>query len=265
MKWVLLFAALLLLRLLPWGETQSTAPAPTEYPLMLNETNGSTCAQWLYGMEPPQVEAFQCAGQPDGAEVKFCCGTCEQTRNCSFEELTEDSPPRPTDGCPACPTDGGPACPTDGGPEKCPPSPKVSHWVRITWFSGGVLATVLFYCVFPLICGRFWQRKINTPEREEEIELEGGSSVRPSGSSDAPTRLAPPSSAGAEVLPSSSDRPAFATSNLPLLEPHPGNSEYVTVMWFPTVPPKNGTTSASRLEQGGTSSPARPSNKEALL
>ncbi|CAI5793863.1 Hypothetical predicted protein [Podarcis lilfordi] len=257
MKWASLFAALLLLRLLPWGEPQSTAPAPTEDPLMLNETNGSTCAQWLYGSEPPVVEAFQCAGQPDGAEVKFCCGTCNQTRNCSFEELTEDSPPRPTDGCPACPT--------DGGPETCPPSPKVSHWVRITWFSGGVLATVLMYCAFPLICGRFLRRKTNTREREEEIEVDGGSSVRPSSSPDASTRLAPPSSAGAEGLPSSSDRPAFATCNLPLLEPHAGYSEYVTVMWFPTVPPQNGTTSASRPEQGGTSSPARPSNQEALL
>ncbi|CAI5793868.1 Hypothetical predicted protein [Podarcis lilfordi] len=110
MKLALFFILLLLLRLLSCGKTQSTAPAPTEDPLLLNKTNGSTCAQWLYGTEPPQVEAFQCAGRPDGAEVKFCCGTCEQTRNCSFEELAKGSTARPT----------------DGGPELCPPSHALS-------------------------------------------------------------------------------------------------------------------------------------------
>ncbi|CAI5793864.1 Hypothetical predicted protein [Podarcis lilfordi] len=210
MKLALLFTLLLLLRLLPWGVTQSTAPAPTEDPLMLNETNGSMCAQWLYGTEPPQVEAFQCAGQPDGAEVKFCCGTCDQTRNCSFEELAEGSTARPT----------------DRGPEPCPPLSTLTFWVRMLWFSAGIFVTLVVHWGFPRTRGRFWQRKANTRERQDESDLEAGSSLRPRehrGSSTAYSRSAPPSPAGAARLPGSRGRPAAASSNAPSVQPQAGN------------------------------------------
>ncbi|CAI5793871.1 Hypothetical predicted protein [Podarcis lilfordi] len=249
MKCSLLFALLLLLllRLLPCGETQSTAPAPTEDPLMLNETNGSMCAQWLYGSEPPVVEAFQCAGQPDGAEVKFCCGTCDQMRNCSFEELAKGSPARPT----------------DGGPQQCPASPPVTQLERVTLFTGGVAASLVFYLAVYRTYKIFWRRKRSTREAQEGIELEVTPSDRSHDSSDRSSTLAAPSPAGAEGLQSVRGAPAAASGSPPSVQPQARGSENVTIMWYPTgfVPLRIGPPSASQPNQGGKKTPARSEKK----
>ncbi|XP_032994137.1 uncharacterized protein LOC117040465 [Lacerta agilis] len=221
MKCALLLVLLLLLRLLPWGETQSTVPAPTEDPLLLKETNGPTCAQWLYGTEPPRVEAFQCVKQPDGAKVKFCCGTCDQTRNCSFEEVAEVAPARPT----------------DGGPEPCPPSPRVLNGVKLMWFCAGLLVAAIFYWAIWGKGKRFFRGK--TSAKQQGIELEDRSSVRSRehpGSSNASTRSATPSSAGAEGLPGPRGHPAAASSNAPSAQPQAGGSKHGRSIWDPREP-----------------------------
>ncbi|XP_061454891.1 uncharacterized protein LOC133371452 isoform X2 [Rhineura floridana] len=89
MEWALLCALALLLRPGPGlggGEASTTAE------------DDEMCSRWLYGMEPPVVDDFECAEQYDGEDVKYCCGTCGQTSGCSLEEAAEDEEQRPTCG-----------------------------------------------------------------------------------------------------------------------------------------------------------------------
>ncbi|CAI5793870.1 Hypothetical predicted protein [Podarcis lilfordi] len=239
MKCVLLFALLLLLRLLPWGKTQIAVPTPNKDARPLSETNGSTCAKWLYGTVPPQVEAFQCAGQPDGAEVKFCCGTCDQTRNCSFEELAEGSPARPT----------------DGKREPCPP---VQYWLLVTVFCVGVLATVIFYWGFYRPCRKFWLTETVTFEVPEEIEGETGSSVKPR---ETYTRLDQLLPVGALGPPSLHDGPASTSSDAPSEQPPAPPSNAPSEQ--PPAPPSNAPSEQPPAPPSNAPSeqpPAPPSN-----
>lgn len=102
-----------------------------------------------------------------------------------------------------------------------------SVWARMLWFSAGIFVTLVVHWGFPRTRGRFWQRKTNSGERQDESDLEVGSSLRPRehrGSSTVSSRSAPPSPAGAAGLPGSRGRPAAASSNAPSVQPQAGGS-----------------------------------------
>ncbi|XP_061454890.1 uncharacterized protein LOC133371452 isoform X1 [Rhineura floridana] len=204
MEWALLCALALLLRPGPGlggGEASTTAE------------DDEMCSRWLYGMEPPVVDDFECAEQYDGEDVKYCCGTCGQTSGCSLEEAAEDEEQRPT-------------C----GQEIWHSSPPVSNWVRLIWFCAGALVTVTFYWGVYYPCSRFWCKQRFFCERQQQILLEDDSPFRFS-SIDHPhfcgayRRTALPAfGGGVEDLQSICDRlPAF--HNTPDVQLLPGHSE----------------------------------------
>ncbi|XP_053129332.1 uncharacterized protein LOC128335323 [Hemicordylus capensis] len=81
-----------------WRTACATGRAPLCAPVLLclflggcsaSTEPGEVCRLWTYAPEP-SADAFQCPKQLDGADAKFCCGTCQLPYCCSSGEARLD-------------------------------------------------------------------------------------------------------------------------------------------------------------------------------